>query len=164
MRQALRRQWILGGLAAILASTLTASLAQTHNLAEGRTAQDRRFITGGVGLEESEPMKAMANNFSLAVVLAATSGAYLADTHIAITDARGQRVLDLQLNAPYLLVQLDPGRYDIEANYKGMVQNRRINIDASSRQRVVFAYNVPVDNGAPERVTQTPAAPAAVQR
>jgi hypothetical protein len=109
-------------------------------------------------------MKAMANNFSLAVVLAATSGAYLADTHIAITDARGQRVLDLQLNAPYLLVQLDPGRYDIEANYKGMVQNRRINIDASSRQRVVFAYNVPVDNGAPERVTQVPAAPPAVQR
>ena len=164
MRQALRRQWILGGLAAILASTLTASLAQTHNLAEGKTAQDRRFITGGVGLEESEPMKAMANSFPLTIVLAATTGAYLADTHIAITDARGQRVLELQLNAPYLLVELNPGRYDIEANHKGMVQQRRVNIDANSRQRVVFTYNVPVDNGASERVTQAPAAATTPQR
>ena len=164
MRQALHRQWIIGGLAAVLASTLTASLAQTHNLAEGRTGQDRRFITGGVGLEESEPMKAMANNFSLTVVLAATSGAYLADTHVKIMDARGNQVLELQMNSPYLLVQLDPGRYDIEANYKGMVQNRRINIDANSRQRVVFTYNVPVDNGATDRVTQAPATPTAPQR
>lgn len=164
MTQALRRQWILGGLAAAFASTLTAAQAQTHNLAEGRTAQDHRFITGGVGLEESEPMKAMANNFPLTVVLAATSGAYLADTHVKITDARGHQVLELQLNSPYLLVQLDPGRYDIEANHKGMVQNRRITIDANSRQRVVFTYNVPVDNGAPDRVTQAPATPATPQR
>jgi len=163
MRQALRKQWVLGGLAAVFASTLTAALAQTHNLAEGRTAQDRRFITGGVGLEESEPLKAMANNFSLTVVLAATSGAYLADAHVTINDARGQRVLELQLNSPYLLVQLDPGRYDIEANYRGMVQQRRVNIDANSRQRVAFTYNVPVDN-ASDHVTQAPAAPTTLPR
>jgi len=149
MTHPLRRQLLLGGIAAALASTLSASFAQ--NLLEGRTAQDRRFVAGGVGLEESEPMKAMAHSFPLTIVIAAPTGAYLADTHVTIRDARGQPVLDTQLYSPYLLVDLVPGRYEVEAAHSGMHQSRRVDTDANSRARVVFTFDVPVD-----QVSQSP--------
>ncbi|HTN50437.1 MAG TPA: carboxypeptidase-like regulatory domain-containing protein [Burkholderiaceae bacterium] len=144
MKQTPWRKWVVGATVAAQASVLTAALAQ--NLNEGRTAQDRPFIAGGIGLEESEPLKSMAHGFSLTVVIAATTGAYLADTHVRVLDARGQSVLDTQLYGPYLLVQLAPGRYDVEATHRGMLQQRRLNIDSNSRARVVFTYDVPVDH------------------
>ena len=143
MTHPLRRQVLVGGIAAALASTLSVALAQ--NVTEGRTAQDRRFVAGGVGLEESEPLKAMAPSFPLTIVVASPTGAYLADTHMTIRDARGQPVLDTQLYSPYLLVDLAPGRYDLEATHGGMHQSRRVATEANSRSRVVFTFDVPVD-------------------
>ena len=151
MTHRLRRQLLLGGMAAALASTLSTAFAQ--NLMEGRTAQDRRFVAGGVGLEESEPLKAMAPSFPLTIVVASPTGAYLADTHVTIQDARGQPVLDTQLYSPYLLVDLLPGRYDIEATHRGMHKSQRVATEANSRARVVFTFDVPVDH-----VSQSPVA------
>ena len=151
MTHPLRRQVLIGGIAAALASTLSVALAQ--NLTEGRTAQDRRFVAGGVGLEESEHLKAMAPGFPLTIVVASPTGAYLADTHVTIRDARSQPVLDTQLYSPYLLVDLAPGRYDIEATHHGMRKAQRVAADASSRSRVVFTFDVPVD-----QVSQSPVA------
>ena len=55
---------------------------------KGRTAQDRRFIAGGIGFDESEQMKSMARDFTLSITVAEKSGAYLADSHVKIQDAR----------------------------------------------------------------------------
>jgi len=61
----------------------------------------------------------MAPDFPLSITVTAKSGAYLADSHIKIQAARGQMILDTQLDSPYLLVDLAPGRYNVEAMHQG---------------------------------------------
>ena len=116
-----------------------------ESVQDGRTAQDRRFIAGGIGLDESEQMKAMARDFQLSITVAAKSGAYLADSHIRIQDALGKMVLDTQLDAPYLLVDLAPGRYNVEATLQGKKQQQSVDIADGRRAKIVFSFDVPVD-------------------
>lgn len=138
----LRRSLILGVAGALVAST---RFAAARSLREGRTAQGRPYTAGGIGLDESEQMKSMARDMPLSITVAAKSGAYLADTHIRIQDARGQVVLDTQLDAPYLLVDLTPGKYGVEATFQGKKQQRNVNIATSTRAKVVFSFDAPVD-------------------
>jgi hypothetical protein len=125
------------------AFALTSPYAAGQSVLEGRTAQDRRFVAGGIGLDESEHMKAVSRDFPLSVLVATKSGAYLADTHIRIEDARGQTVLDTRLEAPYLLVDLAQGKYKIEATHRGEKRQQSVNVDTNTRAKVVFSFDVP---------------------
>jgi hypothetical protein len=136
-------RWLILGIAAVFAAAIPMADAQT--IREGRTSQDRRFIAGGIGLDQSEQMKATARDFPLSITVAAKSGAYLADSRIRIDDAQGKLILDTQLNAPYLLVDLSPGKYSVEAMVQGSKQQRSVDIAASTPAKVVFSFDVPVD-------------------
>ena len=133
------------GFALMAAVTLASSFPAAGAVVEGRTGQDRRYIAGGIGLDESEQMKASARDFALTITVAATSGAYLADSRIRIEDARGQLVLDRQLDAPYLLVDLAPGTYKVEATLQGKRETRSVDIAAQVPAKIVFSFDVPVD-------------------
>ena len=143
MNESLPGRWLILGIAAVFAAAIPIADAQT--ILEGRTAQDRRFIAGGIGLDQSEQMKAKARDFPLSITVAAKSGAYLADSRIRIDDAQGKMVLDTQLNAPYLLVDLIPGKYSVEATVQGTKQLRSVDIAASTPAKIVFSFDVPVD-------------------
>ena len=130
MNRSLPGRWLILGIAALLA--VATPFAEARSVVEGRTAQDRRFIAGGIGPDESEAMKASARDFPLSITVAAKSGAYLADSHIRIEDARGKPVLDMQLEAPYLLVDLSPGKYSVEATLQGKKQQRSVDIAAGT--------------------------------
>ena len=128
-----------------IAFTVSTQHGAAQSVREGRTAQDRRYVAGGIGLDESEQMKAMARDFPLSITVAAKSGAYLADSHIKIQDARGQVVLDTQLDSPYLLVDLVPGRYSVEATFQGKTQRRSVDLSASLPAKVTFGFDAPAD-------------------
>ncbi len=128
-----------------VACTVSTPYAAPESVQEGQTAQNRRFIAGGIGLDESEQMKSIARDFPLSITVAAKSGAYLADSHVMIQDARGRMVLDTQLDAPYLLVDLGPGRYSVEATRQGKRQQQSVDIAANTRAKVVFTFDVSVD-------------------
>jgi hypothetical protein len=125
--------------------TVSTPYAAAPSVQEGRTAQDRRFVAGGIGLDESEQMKSMARDFTLSITVAARSGAYLADSHVTIQDARGKMVLDTKLGAPYLLVDLASGKYNIEATLQGKKQQHFVDIAEGRRAKIVFSFDVPVD-------------------
>ena len=128
-----------------VAFTVSTPYAAAQSVREGRTAQDRRYIAGGIGLDESEQMKAMARGFPLSLTVAEKSGAYLADTHIKIQDATGRVVLDTQLDSPLLLVDLAPGKYKVEATLQGQRQTRSVDIAAKLPAKVVFSFDVAGD-------------------
>lgn len=143
MNELLPGKWLALGIAAALVAATPFADAQT--ILEGRTAQDRRFVAGGIGLDQSEQMKASARDFPLSITVASKSGAYLADSHVRIDDVRGKAVLDTQLNAPYLLVDLSPGKYSVEATVRGMKQQRNVDIVANAPAKIAFSFDVPVD-------------------
>ena len=133
------------GFVIAVAMTVASSFAAAESLLEGRTSQDRRYVAGGIGLDESESMKAAARDFPLAITVSAKSGAYLADSRIRIEDARGAVVLDTQLKAPYLLVDLAPGKYKVDATLQGQRQSRSVDIVAKAPAKIGFSFDVPVD-------------------
>ena len=79
-----------------------------------RTPEGVAYVEGGIGLDESQAMETESRGFSLRLRTAARgSGAYLADVDLTIRDAQGHEVFHRQLGAPWLLIDLPPGRYEI---------------------------------------------------
>jgi len=121
------------------------SFASSAAITEGRTANDRSYISGGIGLEESERLKQMADKYSLQLIVSSRSGAYLADTRVTITGPGGEKVLDLPLDAPLLLVDLAPGNYKLVVAHAGQTQVRNVNLSSSKREQLVVQFDVPAD-------------------
>ena len=132
-------------LALLSVSFLLASSTAFAAITEGRTANDRSYMSGGIGLEESERLKQMADKYSLQLIISSRSGAYLADTHVTITGANGQKVLDLPLDAPWLLVDLMPGSYKLVVSHAGRRQERNVTLAPSKREQLVVQFDVPAD-------------------
>lgn len=102
-----------------------------------------QFVTGGVGLDESNSMKASEKDYSLSMVFAQREGGqsvYTADVPVTITDSKGATVLQTTTNGPYLLVQLPPGSYTISSTYNGKKIVRQATIAKGSHNRAVFEW------------------------
>ena len=77
--------------AAVLSAGLT-GLAQAAPPAE-KTQGDVRYVSGGIGLDESTEMKSMESQYSLALTFAEQDNGkadYLANIPVTITDAQGR--------------------------------------------------------------------------
>lgn len=102
-----------------------------------------QFVTGGVGLDESNSMKASEKDYSLSLVFAQREGnqsVYTADVPVTITDSKGTTVLQTTTNGPYLLVQLPPGSYKISSTYNGKEIVRQATVSKGSHNRAVFEW------------------------
>ncbi len=127
-------------------SLALASVTAVAAVTEGRTVTGRAYATGGVGLGEVEQLKKMAGKYSLQVIVSARSGAYLADMQARIAAANGENVLDTQLDAPWLLVDLMPGTYTVSVTERGgKTQERKVNIVSGKRTELVVQFDVPAD-------------------
>ncbi len=134
------RSLMLGG--ALLAASLSVSAA----IVEGQTADNRRYVVGGVGQEEVEQLKTMADRYSLQLIVSSRAGAYLADMHVRIIGANSQKVLDAPLGAPWLLVDLIPGSYTVSVTHSGgQAHERKVTIAAGKREQITVQFDVPAD-------------------
>ena len=87
----------------------------------------------GIGLDESEALKAAAKDYPLALTFAAQVGGkadYVADVTVAIHDGQGKPVLRATSEGPYMLVKLPAGDYKVSATYKGQTQERQVAVRA----------------------------------
>lgn len=132
---------------------LVASAAGFAAIVEGRTANDRAYVSGGIGLEESERLKQMADKFSLQLVVSSRQGAYLADTRVTIIGANNQKIFDMQIDAPWLLIDLGPGAYKVMVSHAGMTQERNVTLVQGKREQIAVQFDVPADTA------KTPPAP-----
>ncbi len=114
-------------------------------IVEGRTANDRAYVSGGIGLEESERLKQIAEKFSLQLVVSSRQGAYLADVRVTITGANGQKIFDMPIDAPWLLIDLDPGTYKVLVSHAGITQERTASLAAGKREHMAVQFDVPAD-------------------
>ncbi|MGY0755110.1 carboxypeptidase-like regulatory domain-containing protein [Bordetella bronchiseptica] len=103
-----------------------------------------QFVTGGVGLDESEAMKAASKDYPLALTFAARgdgrAGLYLADVAVQILDRTGKPVLDAKADGPYLLAKLPAGTYRVKATSGGVEQTRQVSVRPGSTARAVFEW------------------------
>ena len=101
---------------------------------------DVPYISGGVGADSREELLAKESEYNLKVIVAATSGDYLANVQIVIDSARNERVLDATMDGPILLAKLAPGTYMIRATSDAQPQTRSVTIPAQGLRQVDFRW------------------------
>ncbi|CUI37548.1 carboxypeptidase-like regulatory domain-containing protein [Achromobacter xylosoxidans] len=102
-----------------------------------------QYVSGGIGLDESEAMKAAAKDYPLALTFAAQRDGkadYVANVAVTIKDGQGKQVLHAESGGPYMLVKLPAGHYKVSATYEGKAQERDVKVENSGTARAVFEW------------------------
>jgi len=111
--------------------------AQAYAQQSGKTSQGWPYVVGGVSEEERQDMKASTTSHNLWVITAAAgSGAYLADVEIILRNSKGIIQHQQKLEGPWYLLQVPPGRYILEAHYRGERIQRRLHVISKQHQRI----------------------------
>ncbi len=127
---------------AIALGASSGALAMT----EGKTTQDERFVSGGVAVGERDALEKRRTDFNLWVVTAAKrSGAFLVDAEVKVIDMSGETVVDTKLDGPWLLVDLKPGEYTVEARYAGQSLRKSTTVHAGARRKMNLYFDVGAD-------------------
>lgn len=97
---------------------------------------DVTYLCGGIGDEETAFMKQQARDYDLMLTFAARDGAYLADVNVDIADAKGNSVLQVNCDAPIMLVDLPrSGNYRVSADAAGYTLQRTVRVSAAKKSR-----------------------------
>ena len=108
----------------LLSLAFAAALAQAPAQAAGAA-----FRCGGIGSDESQQMKADAVNHDLMLTFASSTGAYLADVKVDISNAKGESVVAGNCNGPIMLVDVPAaGEYRVSALYNGMARQQTLHV------------------------------------
>lgn len=100
----------------------------------GLSAFAQAFVCGGVGVDESQRMKAQASGHDLMLTFATSSGAYLADVAVKIEGPAGATVVDATCGGPIMLVDLPgPGTYRVTAIASGVTRQSSISVTHAKR-------------------------------
>lgn len=126
-----------------LTLTLNAFAAQTSYLPATHRQGEVSYLSGGIGLRESDAIKHAAKTYPLElefVLKAKPKAEYVANVKVRIKDARDKTVLKATAGGPFLLAKLPAGKYTVSANRDGKVMHRQLEIAANGHQRVVFEW------------------------
>lgn len=74
---------------------------------------DISYLSGGIGDEENEQLKAQENNFNLRILITAPGGAFSSGVTLRIVSASGKEVLAIDNAGPKVYVKLPAGSYKL---------------------------------------------------
>jgi hypothetical protein len=147
-----------GRLAAAAASTALLALAlpavaamapSEANLPSARTYYGVEYVTGGVGEKEAKAFQRSESRYPLAIEIVEKSAKhdeFTADAHVKIADAKGHTVLDAKADGPFMLVQLAPGKYRIDATLKDKtVQGKWVEVTKGHTSRELLEFPAHTD-------------------
>jgi hypothetical protein len=125
-----------------LALSLNAFAASANYLPPMHKQGEVSYLSGGIGLNESDAIKHVAKAYPLElefVLKAKPKAEYVANVKVQIKNARDMTMLKTT-TGPFLLAKLPAGKYTISANRDGKVMHRQVEIAASGHRRVVFEW------------------------
>jgi hypothetical protein len=90
-------------------------------------AQAQSFRCGGIGQAEQDQFKAEAAQHDALLTFALSTGAYVSDVDVRITDKAGKAVVQGRCDGPLMLVDLPgKGTYQVSATYEGMARSKSL--------------------------------------
>jgi hypothetical protein len=107
------------------------------------------YISGGISSDEVNQFKSHAKEYLLEIVFVQKADSednsrveqYLAGVQLQIKDSKGNVVVDTMTEGPFFLANLPSGKYQITADYEGVVKNNSVNISAKKHQRIVLLWS-----------------------
>jgi len=127
--------------AAIVAGFCSAAAAQVPGLEPQTTSSGIRWISGGVGFDETFALQQMEGGYNTRLLFAVRgSGEYLSEVTVIIQNRQGQLVFEEIAYGPRLLAQLQPGGYTVTAESGGSVITRQISVPRTGATNVAFYF------------------------
>lgn len=116
------------------------------SLQQSTSSDEVSYISGGICITGVQEMKDLAKDYVLELVLVEKTDAYekenyIADVMVTIKDAKENIVLSTSTEGPFLLANLPNGRYEITADYNGIVKTRVVNISSKKHNRTVILWS-----------------------
>jgi hypothetical protein len=106
-------------------------------------AQAQTFRCGGIGTAEQDQFKAEARQHDAMLTFALSTGAYVSDVDVSVTDSRGKTVAQGRCDGPLMLLDLPAkGKYRVTAAYEGKSLTRSLSVGAKPA-RAVFTWPAP---------------------
>ena len=137
---------LAAALTALLCVVALALLPRAPAYERGLTAQGKPYVSGGVSREEQAEFEAMQKSFTLWLTTAdERSGAYLSDAAVEIRDAHDALILAATMNGPFLLADLEPGRYRVLVTVGGQTRAVTADVARGTVRRVVVRFPAGAD-------------------
>ena len=134
------RTLAVAGLASVAVPVMAAVVTMPAEQYQGPVG----FVTGGVGREEAKLFEQQSTRHPLAVELlerAGKSNEFTADATVRIADQHGRTVLDTKADGPFLLVDLAPGRYSIQATLdRETLKKSSVMVARDKTARAIFEF------------------------
>jgi hypothetical protein len=129
---------------AALALALTVSLTPAVMAAPAQPQQQNgvSYISGGVGQDEQNAMRALRADYNLRLTFATRqSGAYRSDVQLDILDAKGNSVLSAANTGPMVFAKLPAGTYRISASAEGKTFKRSVKVGNAPKEMTLHWEN-----------------------
>ncbi len=131
------------GLAAILlgsAFLAPVAAANSDDAIVQKTRGGVAYVSGGVGTDSIDQLSSLAGNFNLKLVFALSSGSYVSDVGVVISDASGATLLNTTSDGPWLLARLPMGNYQVVATFAGNAVRRQVAVGTAKLRTVDFRW------------------------
>ena len=92
------------------------------------------YISGGIGEEESVAILSEAKQWPLMLELSQIENGR--GVWIKIANMKQKIIFDAQADGPYLLINIEPGEYVLQASYLGVEKKRALAIKAGQVQKL----------------------------
>ncbi len=87
-------------------------------------------ISGGVDLDEADRMKRASGRYPLRVVFSVPGGSYAVPDEFKLM-RDGSEMVSIPAAGPWLLIDLPPGKYTLQARVEDRVFDRTVTVDRS---------------------------------
>lgn len=135
---------ILLSVAVALSMTFLMAGALAADPLEKTTGNGVRYISGGIGKDEADALRAMTGRYSLDLMMATPSGSFLSNVQVTIRQGT-REVLSTVTDGPILLVDLPPGRYAVEAVAEGIKRDENVTLLQGEHRRLVLRWPIKTD-------------------
>jgi hypothetical protein len=132
-----------GVLTATIIAAGSPALAANRALPPEQTFGHVKFVTGGVGLNESQALLEQRKDFPLSVEVyqrQAGHDVYTAGAEVDVLDPSGRAVLQARTDGPLLLADVPAGRYRVVTTLDGQTERRSVVVHDGRSSRAVFVF------------------------
>lgn len=141
MRNSLKSYLIPVGLAASLVGASFSCTAA--DLPAVQHTGNNTFITGGIGLDESTAIKGAMKDWPLSVLFVQKDGAqaeYVANVRVKVSDHKGHTAIATESQGPYMLANVQPGAYRVEATLDNKTLQQDVEIKQGKPVKLTFLW------------------------
>lgn len=143
------RRVLVGAAASLLA--LASLGARAEPSLSIQLANGIPYASGGIGSEEAQLIQRAATEWPASFEFAIRDGQrndFAADVQVTVRNAAGQTVIRrVKAKGPFLLVDLQPGRYQVHATLAGRTLTQGIHVRAGESTHAVFLWPAGTDTG-----------------